>query len=120
MFDSDRGTYGKCRAISESVLQEAVALRKFESSLSIPQMLELLKHSEKLQDKTDAVEQLSPSTLNRHLKKRGACKNMAKEEIGTFQRWQQKFVNDLWMGDTTVMEYGYRTLLILSVSRKHI
>ena len=100
LFDSDRGTYGKCRAISESVLQEAAALRKFESSLSIPQMLELLKHSEKLKDKTDVVERLSSSTLNRHLKKRGAFKNRNKEEIGTFQRWQQKFVNDLWMGDT--------------------
>jgi transposase InsO family protein len=100
LFDSDRGTYGKCRAISEVVLQEAVALRKFESSLSIPQLLALLKHSEAIKDKTDLVEQLSRSTLNRHLKKRGACKNMAKEEIGIFQRWQQKFVNELWMGDT--------------------
>jgi putative transposase len=100
LFDADRGTYGKCRAISEAVLQEAVALRKFESSLSIPQILELLKHSEALEDKTDAVEQLSPSTLNRHLNKRGALKNMAKEEIGIFQRWQQKFVNALWMADT--------------------
>jgi putative transposase len=101
LFDNDRGTYGKCRAISEAVLQEAIALRKFESSLSIPQMLELLKHSEVLEDKIDAVEKLSPSTLNRHLNKRGARKNMAKEEIGTFQRWQQKFVNILWMSDTT-------------------
>lgn len=100
LFDADRGTYGKCRAISEAVLQEAVALRKFESSLSIPQMLELLKHSEALQYKTDVVEQLSQSTLNRHLNKRGAIKNVAKEETGIFQRWQQKFVNDLWMADT--------------------
>ena len=100
LFDADRGTHGSCRAISEEVLNEAISLRKFESSLSMPQMLELLKHSEALQDKVGEVEQLSESTLNRHLNKRGARKNMAKEEIGTFQRWQQQFVNDLWMGDT--------------------
>lgn len=98
LFDADRGTYGSCRAISEEVLQEAAALRKVESSLSIPQLMELLKYSEAL--KADEQEQVSPSTLNRHLKKRGAIKNRAKEEIGIFQRWQQKFVNDLWMTDT--------------------
>jgi transposase InsO family protein len=98
LFDADRGTHGRCRAISEAVLQEAVALRKVESSLSIPQLQELLKYSEKL--KADEIENLSPSTLNRHLNKRGIYKNKAREEIGTFQRWQQKFVNDLWMADT--------------------
>jgi putative transposase len=100
LFDADRGTYGNCRAISEEVLREAMTLRKQESSLSIPQVMELLKYSEPLKDEAQQLEKLSPSTLNRQLKKRGALKNKAKEEIGSFQRWQQKFVNAMWIADT--------------------
>ncbi|MGH2480714.1 MAG: hypothetical protein ACRDHW_13750, partial [Ktedonobacteraceae bacterium] len=100
LFDADRGTFGDCRAISEDILKEAMTLRKQESSLSIPQVLELLKHSEPLKDQGDDLAKLSASTLNRQLRKRGAIKNKATEEIGSFQRWQQKFVNDMWIADT--------------------
>jgi len=46
LFDGDRGTYGRNRALSEAVLQAAMSLRKQESLLSIPRVLDLLKHSE--------------------------------------------------------------------------
>lgn len=97
LFDSDRGTYGCNRALDEVILQAAVVLRKQESSLSIPQILDLLKYSEGV-DAT-AVERISKATLNRQLNQRGAVKNQPKQEAGTFQRWQQKFVNDIWQGD---------------------
>lgn len=97
LFDGDRGTYGTNRALSESVLQEAITLRKQESSLSIPQILDLLKHAEGIDP--EVVGQISKATLNRQLNRRGARKNRPKMEAGTFQRWQQKFVNDLWQGD---------------------
>jgi len=97
LFDGDRGTYGRNRALSEAVLQAAMSLRKQESSLSIPQVLDLLKHSEGIE--AADVDEISKSTLNRQLNRRGAKKNRPKMEAGTFQRWQQKFVNDLWQGD---------------------
>jgi hypothetical protein len=100
LFDLDRGTYGDSRAISEEVLREAISLRKQESSLSIPQVMELLKHSEPLKEHLEQLEKVSASTLNRQLRKRGAIKNKSREEIGSFQRWQQKFVNDLLIADT--------------------
>jgi transposase InsO family protein len=100
LFDTDRGTHGNCLAISEEVLSEAMKLREQESSLSIRQLKELLKYSEPLKGQADELEKVSASTLNRHLKKRGAIKNKSKEEVGTFQRWQQQFVNDMWIADT--------------------
>ncbi|MGH2506169.1 MAG: DDE-type integrase/transposase/recombinase [Ktedonobacteraceae bacterium] len=100
LFDTDRGTHGRSRAISEDVLKEAMTLRKQEKSLSIPQIMELLKYSEPLQGRADELKRVSASTLNRQLKKRGAIKNKSREEVGSFQRWQQKFVNDMWTADT--------------------
>jgi hypothetical protein len=97
LFDGDRGTYGSNRALDEAVLQAAMTLRKQESSLSIPQILDLLKYSEGVD--AASVEKISKATLNRQLNKRGAVKNKPKQEAGTFQRWQQKFVNDIWQGD---------------------
>lgn len=97
LFDGERGTYGRNRALSEDVLQAAMVLREQESSLSIPQILELLKHSEGIE--AGEVGDISKSTLNRQLNRRGAKKNRPKMEAGTFQRWQQKFVNDMWQGD---------------------
>ena len=97
LFDGARGTYGSNRALDEAILQAAMELRKQESSLSITQILDLLKYS----DGVDAasVDGISKATLNRQLNKRGAVKNRPKMEAGTFQRWQQKFVNDVWQGD---------------------
>jgi putative transposase len=101
LFDADRGTHGTCRAISEDVLKEAITLRKQESSLSVVQIKELLKYCPPLKGQDDLVEKVSLSTLGRHLNKRGALKNKSREEKGIFQRWQQKFVNDVWMADTS-------------------
>ncbi|MCI0557005.1 MAG: DDE-type integrase/transposase/recombinase, partial [Nitrososphaera sp.] len=100
LFDSDRGTYGICRAIPEEVLKEAISLRKQEESLSIAQIKELLKYCPPLKERGELLEKLSESTLGRQLNRRGALKNKAKQEVGTFQRWGQEFVNDLWMADT--------------------
>jgi transposase InsO family protein len=97
LFDGDRGTFGSSRALTEELLQAAMTLRKQESSLSIPQILDLLRHCEGIPPAV--VDRISKATLSRQLSKRGARKNKPKQEAGTFQRWQQKFVNDMWQGD---------------------
>jgi putative transposase len=97
LYDAVRGTYGRCRAIPEEVLRAAMELREQEPALSIAQILELLPHAGI--DQSVDVEQLSDSTLNRQLNRRGARKNLGNKDDGSFQRWQQKFVNDVWQGD---------------------
>jgi hypothetical protein len=87
LFDNDRATHGVCRGIPEEVLKEAMTLRQQESSLSIPQVMNLLQYSKGLNGKTDLLKKVSRSTLNRHLNKRGGRKNKPKQEAGSFQRW---------------------------------
>jgi transposase InsO family protein len=98
LFDADRGTFGACRAISEDVLKEAISLRKFESTLSVPQIMDLLPHAKALQGKS--VDAVSKATLNRHLNKLGARKSKPRQEAGKHQRRQEDFANDMWQADT--------------------
>ena len=101
LYDGDRGTYGTCRAIPELVLKAAANLRRQESGLSTQQILDLLPSTEELENQEVDLNNLVKSTLNRQLKKRGAgrkCSEVEKDE-GAYQRWEQKFVNDVWQGD---------------------
>jgi transposase InsO family protein len=98
LHDAVRDTYGRCRAIPEEVLKAATELRAQEPALSIAQILELLPHAG-IDDSID-LEQVSDSTLNRQLNRRGARKNVGTKEDGSFQRREEKFVNDVWQGDT--------------------
>lgn len=101
LYDADRGTYGKCRAIPESVLREAAELRQQEPALSIAQILELLPFTEVAADESIDLCLVTDSTLNRQLNRLGARKNVGVKEEGNHQRWQQKHVNDVWQSDTS-------------------
>jgi len=98
LFDAARGTFGACRAISEDVLKEAISLRKFEPTLSVPQILDLLPHAAALQG--ESVEAISKATLNRHLNKRSARRSKPRQEAGKHQRREEQFANDMWQADT--------------------
>lgn len=99
LHDVIRGTFGRCRAIPEEVLKAAAELREQEPALSIAQIFELLPHAG-IDDSID-LEQISDSTLNRQLNRRGARKNVGNKDDGTYQRFEQKFVNAVWQGDTS-------------------
>jgi transposase InsO family protein len=100
LYDANRGTYGTCRAIPESVLRAAAELRRHESDLSIAQILELLPFTEVAADESIDLCLVNDSTLNRQLNRLGVRKNVGVKEEGCHQRWQQKHVNDVWQGDT--------------------
>lgn len=101
LYDSDRGTYGRCRVIPESVLRAAAELRGQEPALSIAQILELLPFTEIGADESIDLCLLTDSTLNRQLNRLGARKTVGVKEEGCHQRWQQKYVNDIWQSDTS-------------------
>lgn len=99
LHDAIRGTFGQCRAIPEEVLRTAAELRLQEPALSIAQIFELLPHAG-LDDAVD-LGQISDCTLNRQLNRRGARRNAGVNEDGSYQRREEKFVNDVWQGDTS-------------------
>lgn len=95
LLDSGRSTKGSCRAIPLVILDRAEALRRQEPARSIRTILSIL----------DAegfdVKSVSRSTLNTHLNLRGAGKHKLATEKGAFQRWEQRYANALWQGDTS-------------------
>jgi putative transposase len=95
LHDASRSTLGSNRAIPEDLLAKAVELRKELPTRSVKTILRLLKSL------GFDVSQISKSTLNNHLNRLGACKEKFAGTIGSFQRWEQKFANQLWQGDTS-------------------
>jgi transposase InsO family protein len=95
LHDANRSTFGTNRKIPEDILAKAVDLRKELPTRSVRTILKLLKA---LGFDTRNV---SKSTLNGQLNRRGASKQLRDSATGTSQRWEQKFVNKLWQGDTS-------------------
>lgn len=93
--DSSRATFGTNRAIPEEILVKAVELRREISSRSVKTILSLLS------SQGYDVSCISRSTLNNQLNRRGANKEQLSKSAGAFQRWEQKFANRLWQGDTS-------------------
>jgi hypothetical protein len=80
---------GSCDAISEEILNAAEELRREVRSRSIRGILSVLRA------KGFDVSNISPSTLNFHLNRRGATKEKHASEKGTFQMFQKDHANDL-------------------------
>jgi transposase InsO family protein len=95
LFDDFRSDKGANKIIPEELLQKAVALRKEEPARSVRTIIEILKNS------GEDSEQLRARTLARRLTEKGATKKLLKKGIGTYERWEQLHVNDLWHGDTS-------------------
>lgn len=84
---------GKCEAIPESILNEAVTLRRELRTRSIKGILSVLRA------KGFDVSQISRSTMNFHLNRLGVSKEKHASEKGTFQPFQKDHANDLWQAD---------------------
>lgn len=95
LFDEFRSDKGENRAIPEEVLAKAVELRKEEPSRSVRTVIEILK-------KTGCdASNFSERTVARRLAAAGATKKLLKKGAGSYRRWEQLYVNDLWHGDTS-------------------
>ncbi len=95
LLDQNRSTKGSCRAIPANILDRAESLRRQEPARSIRTLLNILAAE------GFDVKDVSKSTLNTHLNLRGAGKHKLATEKGVFQRWEQKYANALWQGDTS-------------------
>ncbi len=95
LHDDFRSDKGKSKAISEETLKKAEDLRKEEPARSVRTVIELLK---KAGTNTSG---LSERTVARQLVAAGATKKHLKKGAGSYQRWEQLHVNDLWHGDTS-------------------
>lgn len=97
----NRPSKGIGRAIASEVIDEAERLRREQTSRSVRQIIELLHLDDSLSQHHDLSE-ISERTLARHLKQRGARRRTSDEgeQTGFFQRWEQKYANNLWQGDT--------------------
>ncbi len=95
LHDATRSTLGSNRAIPEDILAKAVELRKELPTRSVKTVLKLLNSL------GYEVSAISKSTLNNQLNRRGANKERFAGSTGSFQRWEQKFANQLWQGDTS-------------------
>ena len=95
LHDANRSTLGSNRSIPEEILTKAIELRKELPTRSVKTVVKLLNSM------GYDVSGVSKSTLNHHLNRRGASKLLLAGSTGSFQRWEQKFANKLWQGDTS-------------------
>lgn len=95
LFDEFRNDKGSCKAVSSDLLGKAESLRREEPARSVRTIIEILRRSG--EDTTS----LKPRTLARQLTAIGATKKLLKKGAGTYQRWEQLYVNDIWHGDTS-------------------
>lgn len=94
-----RDDKGIPRVLDESLVDQAVALRREEPSRTTATLIELIKAdaaSKKLKPPD-----INESTLAYHLRRRGATKRDLKRESRAFPRYEQPRRNATWQGDWT-------------------
>jgi transposase InsO family protein len=95
LFDDFRSDKGTVKAIPKEVLDRAEALRREQSKRSVSMIKKILKA-----EKVD-VSRVSERTLARQLSMRKATKKFLKKGIGSYQRWEQLYINDMWQSDVS-------------------
>jgi transposase InsO family protein len=95
LFRSGRTRNNTCTTIAGELLVKAEELRREDRARSIRIILSLL------QSEGFDISDVSKSTLNWHLNRRGLGRTTVGKSKGTFQRWEQKHVNALWQADTS-------------------
>jgi transposase InsO family protein len=95
LFDEFRSDKGTSKTMSAELLKKAGELRKEEPARSVRTVIELLRKG------GSDTSTLSERTVARRLTAIGATKQLLKKGAGTYQRWEQLHVNDLWQGDTS-------------------
>jgi len=95
LFDDIRNDKGSCKAIPDEILDRAEELRKENPRRSVQKVIRLLE-SEGID--TSSVKE---RTLARQLLKRRATRKWLKKGVGSYRRWEQLYVNDMWQSDVT-------------------
>lgn len=95
LFDEVRSDKGVSKAIPAEILDRAEELRKENPKRSVAMVKKLLK-AEKVE-----VSGIAERTLARQLVLRRATKKFLKKGTGSYQRWEQLYVNDMWQSDVS-------------------
>jgi len=95
LLDSRRTTLGSVRAIPDNILDRAEQLRREEETRSVKVILRLL------QAEGFDTKDVSKTTLNVHLNRRGVARTKLSGAKGGYQRWEQSHANCLWQADTS-------------------
>lgn len=95
LFDDFRNDKGASKAIPEEILNRAVELRKESPNRSVRKILRLL-HAAGVD-----ISNVKERTLARQLLKRKATRKLLKKGVGSYRRWEQLYVNDMWQSDVT-------------------
>lgn len=93
--DEVRGDKGASKAIPSVILDRAEELRKENPKRSVNMVKKLLKA-----ENVD-VSEVAERTLARQLVLRRATKKFLKKGAGSYQRWEQLYVNDMWQSDVS-------------------
>jgi putative transposase len=95
-MNTPRKNKGSCVAIPTDVLEEAVRLRQERSDRTVVQIVKLLESSRNIEPGT-----ISPRTLARQLKNKGATRKKIERGDGYFQRRECLYANEMWQADTS-------------------
>jgi transposase InsO family protein len=95
LTDEARSDKGASKAISAEILDRAEALRKENPKRSVSMVKKLLRAE------GFDVSKLAERTLARQLVLRRATKKFLKKGAGSYQRWEQLYVNDMWQSDVS-------------------
>ncbi|KPQ45336.1 MAG: Integrase core domain protein [Candidatus Methanoperedens nitroreducens] len=95
LHDEFRNDKGVSKAIPKDVMDRAERLRRENSKRSVRTIIKLLK--------AEGVDTslVKERTLARQLVRRRATKKLLKKGLGSYQRWEQLYVNDMWQSDVS-------------------
>lgn len=92
-----RSDMGLARNLDQAVIERAIALREEAPSRKTGRLIDLIVSQAKLENKKPP--EIRESTLNYHLRARGATRKKLRSKSRVFRRFQHPHRNSCWQGD---------------------
>lgn len=97
LIPAGRSDRGQPRVLSSEVLERAIQLRLELPSRKTDRLLELLESQAEIRD--EELPEVKESTLNYHLRARGATRRLLRCQDRAFRRFEHPHRNSCWQGD---------------------
>jgi transposase InsO family protein len=92
-----RGDLGHARKMDPAIIERAIELREEAPSRKTTRLIELIVSEARRRNETPP--RISESTLNFHLRARGATRKRLRAKDRVFRRFQHPYRNSCWQGD---------------------
>ena len=92
-----RSDLGQTRVLDPELIDRAVALREEAPNRKTSRIITLLESQAK--ERGEALPKISESTLNYHLRARGATRHKLRNKSRAFRRYEHSSRNSCWQGD---------------------